>query len=229
MSKQPWHFGTPERDPAELAEESARRRAEEALERYARQPLSYNPINNPLTSAGQAPTAAPRGLLERAIANPRRRRTPARQRAAFLEQLALCGSVSEAALRAGVNRGTLYRWKKKDAEFAGRWADAIRRRAEEVGDDIALQANTIEVQGVFYRGQKIGERRKVNTRLLMHVQNRLDADRRRAEDRAERRELLLLRAELAARNSETSHSATPASTSSVPEMCSDDLGLPVAA
>lgn len=46
MSKQPWHFGTPERDPAELAEESARRRAEEALERYARQPLSYNPINN---------------------------------------------------------------------------------------------------------------------------------------------------------------------------------------
>jgi hypothetical protein len=28
----------------------------------------------------------------------------------------------------------------------------------------------------------------------MHVQNRLDADRRRAEDRAERRELALLRA-----------------------------------
>ena len=28
MSIQPWHRGTPERDPAELAEESARRRAE---------------------------------------------------------------------------------------------------------------------------------------------------------------------------------------------------------
>lgn len=229
MSKQPWHFGTPERDPAELAEESARRRAEEALERWARQPLSYNPINNPLTSVAQPPAAAPPGLLERAIANPRRRRTPARQRAAFLEQLALCGSVLEAALRAGVNRGTLYRWKKKDPEFAGRWAEAIRRRAEEVGDDIALQANVIEVQQVFYRGQKIGEKRKVNTRLLMHVQSRLDTDRRRAEDRTERRELLLLRAELAARSPETSQSATPATTPSPREMCNDDLGLPAAA
>lgn len=229
MSKQPWHFGTPERDPAELAEESARRRAEEALERYARQPLSYNPINNPLTSIAQAPAAAPPGLLERAIANPRRRRTPARQRAAFLEQLARCGSVLEAAQRTGVNRGTVYRWKKKDSEFAGRWADAIRRRAEEVGDDIALQANVIEVQPVFFRGQKIGEKRKVNTRLLMHVQNRLDADRRRAEDRSERCELLMLRAELAARNSESSQSATPAATAQVPEMCSGDLGLAAAA
>lgn len=229
MPKEAWHFGTPERDPAELAEESARRRAEEALERWARKPLSYNPINNPLTPASQAPAVPPPGLLERAIANPRRRRTPARQRAAFLEQLAHCGSVLEAALRAGVNRGTLYRWKKKDPEFAGRWANAIRRRAEEVGDDIALQANTIEVQGVFYRGQKIGERRKVNTRLLMHVQSRLDTDRRRAEDRAERRELLLLRAELAARSPENRQSVTPVATPSVPEMCSEDLGLPVAA
>ncbi len=228
MSKQAWHFGTPERDPAELAEESARRRAEEALERYARQPLSYNPINNPLTPVA-APAVPPPGLLERAIANPRRRRTPARQRASFLEQLALCGSVLEATLRAGVNRGTLYRWKAKYPAFAWRWAEAIRRRAEEVGDDIALQANVIEVQPVFYRGQKIGEKRKVNTRLLMHVQSRLDADRRRAEDRTERRELLMLRAELAGRTPETSQSATPVATPSTREMCSGDLGLPAAA
>jgi len=225
MSKQPWHFGAPERDPAELAEESARRRAEKALEAWARKPLSYNPINNPLTPVSPAPP----GLLERAIANPRRRRTPARQRAAFLEQLARCDSVLEAALRAGVNRGTVYRWKTKDSDFAGRWAVAIRRRADEVGDDITLQANVIEVQPVFYRGQKIGEKRKVNTRLLMHVQSRLDTDRRRAEDRAERRELLLLRAEQAGRNPETSQSATSVATPPVPEMCSEDLGLPAVA
>ena len=168
-------------------------------------------------------------MLERALANPRRLRTPARQRTAFLEHLARCGSVLEAALRAGVNRGTVYRWKAKDPDFAGRWAGAIRRRSEEVGDDIVLQANQVEVQPVFYRGQKIGERRKIETRLLMHVQNRLDADRRRAEDRAERRELLLLRAELAARSPEMSRSATPAATPSMPEMCSGDLGLPAAA
>ncbi|MDI1284167.1 MAG: hypothetical protein PSV46_07210 [Reyranella sp.] len=40
MSAQPWHRGTPERDPAELAEESARRRAEAALEDWARKPMT---------------------------------------------------------------------------------------------------------------------------------------------------------------------------------------------
>ena len=55
MSKQAWHFGTPERDPAELAEESARRRAEAALEERARRPLSYNPINNPLSPGPLTP------------------------------------------------------------------------------------------------------------------------------------------------------------------------------
>ncbi|MDP1962933.1 MAG: hypothetical protein Q8K93_12110 [Reyranella sp.] len=201
------------RDPAELAEESARRRAEVALEAWARKPLSYNPINNPLAAGPQAAAGAPAdklpAMLERALANPRRLRTPARQRTAFLEQFARCGSVLEAALRAGVNRGTVYRWKAKDPDFARRWADAIRRHAEEVGDDIALQA-------------------------MIHVQNRMDADRRRTEDRAERRELLLLRVELAQRSreirsSEKRRAATPAATLSVPEMCSEDLGLPTAA
>ncbi len=64
-----------------------------------------------------------------------------------------------------------------------------------VGDDIVLQAGQVELQPVFYAGKKVGERRKVNTRLLMHVQNRMDTDRRRAEDRAERHELALLRAQ----------------------------------
>ncbi|MDP2330988.1 MAG: hypothetical protein Q8M19_09875 [Reyranella sp.] len=233
MSKQTWHLGTPERDPAELPEESARRRAEAALEAWARKPLSHNPINNPLAAGPQVAAGAPvdrlPAMLERALANPRRLRTPARQRAAFLEQLARCGSVLEAALRAGVKRGTAYRWKAKDPDFAGRWADAIRRHAEEVGDDITLQANQAEVQPVFYRGQKIGERRRINTRLLVHVQNRLDCDRRRAEDRAERRELLLLRAELVQRSREIRQAATPAATPSAPEMCNEDLGLPAAA
>ena len=40
----------------------------------------------------------------------------------------------------------------------------------------------------------MGQGRRINTQLLMHVQRRLDADRRRAEDRAERRELAALRA-----------------------------------
>jgi hypothetical protein len=228
MSKQPWHFGTPERDAAELAEESACRRAEAAPEEWARRPMASNPLA-PAPRAAEAPVERLPRLLERALANPRRLNTPRRQRTAFLRQLARCGSVAEAAACAGVNRGSLYRWRARDPRFVERWDATIARHAAEIADDIALQANTVEIQPVFYRGKKIGERRKVNTRLLVHVQNRLDCERRRAEDRAERRELLLLRAELAQRNLEMSRSATPAASPDVREMCSEDLGLPAVA
>jgi len=199
--------------------------------------LNYNPLDRLLgretprkdKDETPPPAAAPANVLptvlEKALANPRRMRTPSRQRTAFLCQLERCGSVAEAAARAGVNRGTLYRWKARDRDFARRWTDAIARHTEAVADDIALQASQIEVQPIFYRGQKIGERRRINTRLLIHVQNRLDAERRRAEDRAERRELLLLRAELAQRNRETSQPATLAATAAKSEMCCGDLGL----
>ncbi|MBX9947402.1 MAG: helix-turn-helix domain containing protein, partial [Reyranella sp.] len=167
--------------------------------------------------------------LAKALANPRRVDTPVRQRTAFLRHLRQCGTVAEAAARAGVNRGSLYRWRAKDPDFAARWAAAIARHADEVGDDIVLQANQVEIQPVFYRGQKIGERRRVNTRLMIHVQNRLDAERRRAEDRAERRELLLLRAELAERSLKIRQPATPATVPPAVEMSCGDLGLAAAA
>lgn len=234
MSNQPWHRGLPERDPAELAAESARLRAEAALEDWARKPLTYNPINNPPggTAAPGATVPAADKLtpaLERALANPRRLNTPGRQQAAFLRQVPRYRTIAEAAARAGVNRGSLYRWRARDPRFAAKWDAVVARQAAEAADSIALLANTIDVQPVFYRGKQIGERRKVNTRLLIHVQNRLDADRRRAEDRAERRELMLLRAELAERSFKIRQLATPVATPPVPEMCSEDLGLAAAA
>lgn len=234
MSAQPWHQGTPERDPAELAEESARRRAEAALEDWARKPMTYNPINNPpgnpqppakIAAAADRLTPA----LERALANPRRLNSPRRRQAAFLRQVPRCATIAEAAVCAGVNRGTLYRWRARDPRFAAKWDAAVACHAAEVSDNIALEANRVELQPVFYRGKQIAERRKVNTRLLIHVQTRLDADRRRAEDRTERRDLLVLRAELAERSFKMRRLATPAATSVVPEMCSEDLGLPAAA
>jgi hypothetical protein len=228
MSKQPWHFGVPERDPAELAEESARRRAEQALEERARRSLLPNPMANPPMPV-EAPVEKRLHLLERALANPRRLTTPARQCAAFLHWVPRCTTIAEAAARAGVNRGSLYRWRARDRRFAEKWDAIVARQATEAADAIALQANAVEIQPVFYRGKRIGERRKVNTRLMIHVQNRLDNDRRRAEDRAERRDLLVLRAELAQRYSRTSQSATPVAMATVPEMCSEDLGLAAAA
>jgi hypothetical protein len=164
MSKQAWHFGAPERDPAELTEESARLRAENALEAWARRPMTYNPINNPVGSPPQVAVggAADRltPALERALANPRRLNTPRRQQAAFLRLVPRYVTIAEAAARAGVNRGTLYRWRARDPRCAAKWYAAVARQAAEAADDIALQANTIDIQPVFYRGKQIAERRR---------------------------------------------------------------------
>lgn len=226
--------------PAELqalVDECDKPNPEDRLDRMPVPRLAYNPLDRVLGRApapsnlatAQATETSSSGTLppslEKALRNPKRLRTPPRQRTAFLAQLERCGAVAEAAARARVNRGTLYRWRAEDPAFARRWVDAIQRHTDAVADDIALQAGKVEIQPIFYRGTKIGERRRFNTRLLIHVQNRLDAERRRAEDRAERRELFALRAALAQQSPEKRHSATPEPTADEPLMCAADLGL----
>ncbi len=165
--------------------------------------LAAEAARSPRESAPPAPAlqAQPlplRTLRDRALSNPARLRTPGRKRASFRYHLTVSGSVAEAAARAQIPRSTLYRWRDEVPGFAAVWDWAIAQCQRKVGDDIVLQAGKAESQPVFFGGQKVGERRKVNTRLLIHVQNRMDADRRRAEDRAERRELAALRAQQAA-------------------------------
>lgn len=229
-----------------MQEEFAKPTAEQKLAAWARQPLPYNPLDKlrgierrpeppaEVQAGGPAPLPAPPDTpFERALARPQR--TPRRQRAAFLRQLERCLTVAEAAARAGVNRGTLYRWKEKDAEFARLWREKIARHVEETGDTIALQVNRPEVRPFFYRGKRTGEHQRFNHRLLMHVQNRLDAERRRAEDRAERRELAELRlaavtpAVSAPMTPAASQSATPAATPEPAESASPDKALDQAA
>ena len=188
-----------------LVAEEAKPSLPSAMDRMPVPKLNYNPLDRllgretPPPAAPASPTAeplpqAPRSLRDKALTNPARLRTPARKRASFRYHLSVCGCVTEAAARAQVARSTLYRWRDELPGFAELWDKAIAQCQRSVGDDIVLQANQIEVQPIFYAGKKVGERRRVNTRLLMHVQNRMDAERRRAEDRAERRELALLRA-----------------------------------
>jgi len=149
----------------------------------------------PAPKTEPAPPSAPKSLRDKALTNPARLRTPGRKRASFRYHLTVCGSVTEAAARAQVSRSTLYRWRDDVPGFAALWDKAIAQCHRMVGDDIVLQAGHVEIQPILYEGKKVGERRKINTRLLMHVQNRTDAERRRAEDRAERRELAALRAQ----------------------------------
>ena len=224
-----------------------------AMDRMPVPPLNYNALDRALgRETPAAPVAAlpdaarpaklPKTLLEKALGNPRRVRTPGRQRASFRYHLAVCCSVAEAAARAGVNRGTLYRWRQHVPGFAEHWDEAIASHTREAGDDIALQAGQVEVQPVFYEGKKVGERRKINTRLLIHVQRRQDGERHRAEDRAERRELMRLKAQpfdeaalaerlfsMLEKRLEIRHLATPVATPVAEDSPSEDKGLADAA
>lgn len=175
-----------------LVAEAAKPPQRSAIDRMPIPRLNYNPLDRalgretpppaPAPAAPATAAPAPKTLRDRALTNPARLRTPARKRASFRYHLSVCGSVSEAAARAQVSRSTLYHWRDALPGFAALWDKAIAQCQRAVGDDIVLQAG------------QVGEGRKVSAQLLMHVQKRLDADRRRAEDRAERRELALLRA-----------------------------------
>lgn len=210
-----------------LVAESAKPRPIDPMDRIAPPRLGYNALDRLLgreTPTPAAPSAdskdAPKGLVEKVMRDPNRLRTPGRQRVSFLYHLKVCGSVQMAAARAGVNRGTLYRWREKKDGFAKHWDDIIAQRAREVGDDIVLRAGQEQVEPLFFEGKQVGERRRVDARLMMHVQRRMDAERHRAEDRAERRERAAVDesaladriATLVTQRLEMSRPATPAAT-----------------
>ncbi len=184
-----------------LAAEEAKPSLPSPMDRMPVPRLNYNPLDRllgretpppsataPAVAAPAAPPAAsepppaPKTLRDKALTNPARLRTPGRKRASFRYHLSVRGSVSEAAAKAQVARSTLYRWRDELPGFALLWDKAIAQCQRAVGDDIVLQAG------------QVGQGRRINTQLLIHVQKRLDIDRRRAEDRAERRELEALRA-----------------------------------
>ncbi|MBI3197648.1 MAG: hypothetical protein HYZ40_09080 [Rhodospirillales bacterium] len=239
-----------------LVAEEARGPKMSALDRMPIPRLNYNPLDRALGREAPPPAAAPvpaaaapepwpqapKTLRDKALTNLARLRTPGRKRASFRYHLSVCGCVTEAAARAQVSRSTLYRWRDELPGFAELWDKAIAQCQRMVGDDILLQASQVEVQPIYYAGKKVGERRRPNTRLLMHVQNRMDADRRRAEDRAERRELALLRAKpldeealadrllvLIDRRRETSQSASHAATPETPDSANANKDLDKAA
>lgn len=183
-----------------LVEECAKPTQEEWLAKLPAPKLQYNALDRLL--GREPPVIAPIANqpdklckpLERALGNPRRLRLPSRQRAAFLRQLQRCPSVAEAAARAGVNRGSVYKWRAEDPAFALRWDTAIARQAAEVDDNLVLRAGRVEVKPLYYSGRRVGEVQRFNDRLQIHIQRRLDAERRRAEDRAERLRLAELKA-----------------------------------
>jgi len=152
-----------------------------AMDRMPVPRLNYNALDRalgretpaavpaPKTESEPAPAApqASKTLRDRVLTNPARLRTPARKRASFRYHLSVCGCVAEAAVRAQVSRSTLYHWRDVLPGFATLWDKAIAQCARAAGDDIVLQAGHVEVQPILYEGKKVGERRRINTRLLV--------------------------------------------------------------
>jgi hypothetical protein len=92
----------------------------------------------------------------------------------FLDHLAGKGDVSSACARVGMSRTSAYLLRRRDAAFAAGWQAALvlaRRHVEEV---LATRALDGTEEAVWFRGERVGTRRKYDARLLLAHLARLD-------------------------------------------------------
>ncbi len=119
----------------------------------------------------------------------------AERQVAFLEALAVTGSVRAAARRVKVSHQTCYRARRNSAAFGRAWDAALvvaRAAAEAKLADCAM--NGVEEE-VWYHGELVGTRRRLSDRLLLAHLGRLDRLRTdtRIEDLAENFDAMLSR------------------------------------
>lgn len=95
-------------------------------------------------------------------------------RAAFVGALARCGTVVDAVEHVGLSRQSAYNLRARDPAFARAW-DAARDQARElVVDEIYSKALDGWMEDVWYKGERVGQRRRYDPRLLMRLLERLD-------------------------------------------------------
>ncbi|HEX8224594.1 MAG TPA: hypothetical protein VF605_12325 [Allosphingosinicella sp.] len=109
----------------------------------------------------------------------RRRRcdgfTPDRQ-VVFLDALARCGVVADAARAAGISRDTAYnlRNRAEGAAFSLGWDAAYLKSRARLADDLESRARNGVVDRIYRNGELWGERHRHDNRLAMAVLTRLD-------------------------------------------------------
>lgn len=113
--------------------------------------------------------------------------TPERQRA-FIEELADCGVVSEAAARVGMTEQSARRLRRRHdaAAFNQAWDSAIRLGADRLRSVAYERAVNGTVRRRYYRGEVVGEERVYDNRLLIYLLGKA-AKPSREEREAERR------------------------------------------
>lgn len=109
------------------------------------------------------------------------RPTPARQRTCFLRYFAHCGSVTEAATRAGIVPQTVRRWRKNDPAFARRYDEVQAARLDLLEDLAMRRACSADQRAVFHRGKQVATVERHNDVMLMRVLARFDKLRSREQ------------------------------------------------
>ena len=105
---------------------------------------------------------------------PLRRQTPVRLKACFLRYFAQCGSIAEAAARAGIASRTVRRWRSNDPAFLRRY-DEVRAGRLELLEDLAMRrACSADRRAVFHRGKQVATVERHNDLMLMRVLARFD-------------------------------------------------------
>lgn len=96
--------------------------------------------------------------------------SPARQ-VAFLETLAECGCVADAAAQVGMSPQSAYALRRRaDAtDFRRAWEAALDHGIRRLSDAAFSRALHGVAQPVFYKGEQIGERRHYDERLTMFL------------------------------------------------------------
>src|SRR3954469_25649366 len=102
--------------------------------------------------------------------------TPARQRD-FIEELADCGIVREAAARVGLSEQSARRLRRRDdaAAFNIAWEAALQLGADRLRSAAYERAIEGVVRPHFYHGEKVGEERVYDNRLLLALLARTEA------------------------------------------------------
>ena len=104
--------------------------------------------------------------------------TPERQRD-FIEALAACGVVAEAAARVGMSARSAYKLRARPGarSFREAWEVAVDSAMERLADAVFARALHGVSRPIFYQGEQVGERRHYDERLAMFLLSRRAPDR----------------------------------------------------
>lgn len=86
---------------------------------------------------------------------------------AFFAGLADGLSVTQASREAGYTRKGVYRFRRRDPEFARRWVEALAIGFDLVMEEVERRGRDGFEEPVFYKGRVVGVRQRYSDRLLL--------------------------------------------------------------